>query len=212
MITPHILIADDHSIVRLGISLVIQKQYPKACIKQTDNYQGVLDMVAKEDFQLVILDVNMPNGSFQATLDTIKMKQRETRVLVFSTLDEELYAVRYLKAGADGFLQKHVSEEGLKTALEKMMQTGTYISDKVKDALISQTLHHKDAYQNPLGVLSDRELEIARLLITGNGLKEIANKLFVHVATVSTYKSRIYKKLNITSVIELGEVFRLYHL
>lgn len=122
MATPHILIADDHSIVRLGISLIIQKQYPKAIIKQTDNYQGVLDMVAKEDFHLIVLDIQMPNGSFQKTLNYIKKKRCETKVLVFSTLEEELYAAKYLKAGADGFLQKQVNEEGVRAELEKMIR------------------------------------------------------------------------------------------
>src|SRR5690554_8015432 len=109
--TEHILIADDHSIVRVGLSLMIKKLRPIAITKEADSFKNVLDIISKINFNLIILDINMPNGTFQQTFDIIKIKQPNVKILVFSSQDESVYAIRYLKLGADGFLDKMADEE-----------------------------------------------------------------------------------------------------
>lgn len=206
----NILIADDHGIVRLGLSLMIKKLRPQASIDEVDDYQKVLGIIKRKAYDLIILDINMPNGSFQETLEIIKIKSPKTKVMVFSSQDENLYAIRYLKMGADGFLHKLAPEEDIKKALEKMLYKGSYVSEEVKDAMVFNTLNKNVPVDNPLEILSDREIEIAEQLMKGIPLKDISNELNLHSSTVSTYKTRIFKKLDIQSVPELIDVFKLY--
>jgi DNA-binding NarL/FixJ family response regulator len=206
----NILIADDHGIVRLGLSLMIKKLRPQASIDEVDDYQKVLGIIKRNAYDLIILDINMPNGSFQETLEIIKIKCPKTKVMVFSSQDESLYAIRYLKMGADGFLHKLAPEENIQKALEKMLHKGSYVSEEVKDAMVFNTLYKNVPLDNPLEILSDREIEIAEQLTKGTPLKDISNELNLHASTVSTYKTRIFKKLDIQSVPELIDVFKFY--
>ncbi len=206
----NILIADDHGIVRLGLSLMIKKFRPQTLIEEVDNYQKVLEAIKKNAYDLIILDINMPNGNFQETLEIIKIKSPKTKVMVFSAQDESLYAIRYLKMGADGFLHKLAPEEDIKKALEKMLNKGSYVSEEVRDAMVFNTLNKNVPVDSPLQLLSDREIEIAEQLIKGIPLKDISNELNIHVSTVSTYKTRIFKKLDIQSIPELIDVFKFY--
>ena len=203
-----ILIADDHGVVRLGLALMIKKIRSQVSIDQSDSYSGVLESIKKIDYNLIILDINMPNGTFQETLEVIKIRNPRTKILVFSAQDESIYAIRYLKMGADGFLHKLAPEEVISKALEKMLNKGRYVSEEVKDAMIFNTLNKGLPIENSLELLSDREMEIAGRLIKGETLKDIANELNLHVSSISTYKSRIFKKLFIQSIPELIEVFR----
>ena len=205
-----ILIADDHGIVRLGLSLMIKKLRPQTSVEEVDNYQKVLEAIKRNSYDLIILDINMPNGSFQETLEIIKIKSPKTKVMVFSSQDESLYAIRYLKMGADGFLHKLAAEEDISKALEKMLNKGSYVSEEVKDAMIFNTLNKNVPVDSPLQLLSDREIEIAEQLIKGIPLKDISNELSIHVSTVSTYKTRIFKKLDIQSIPELIDIFKFY--
>lgn len=207
-----ILIADDHGVVRMGLSLMVRKLRPYAEIDEVDDYKQVMAIIKEKSFNLAILDLNMPNGNFIEALEAIKLKSPTTKVMIFSSQDENIYAVRYLKMGADGFLHKHSSEDVINKALSKMLDKGNYMSEDVKDALIFDKLNNNDSPQNPLEVLSDREMEIANRLVTGDTMKAIAFDLNIHNSTVSTYKTRILEKLNIDSIPALIKLFNLYHL
>lgn len=208
--TEKILIADDHGIVRLGLSLMIKKLRPSAIVEETDNYRGLLDTIDEKQFDLIIMDIKMPNGNFQETVDIIKIKFPKMKILVFSAQDEQLYAIRYLKMGADGFLHKESNEERIGKALEKMFDKGSYISNEVKDTMVFNTLNKRIPSQNPIEALSNREIDIAEKLIKGLSLKDISNDLNIHIASVSTYKTRLFKKLDVQTIPELIEIFRLY--
>ena len=205
-----ILIADDHSIVRIGLSIMIKKLRPQAEIDEADSFKSVLEIINEKKFDLIIMDINMPNGNFQQTFDIVKIKQPNVKVLVFSSQDEQTYAIRYLKLGADGFLPKISDDQTLKKALEKMFDRGSYVSEEIKDTIVINSLNKKQTTQNPLTTLSDREIEIADKLIKGETLKDISNELNLHVSTASTYKTRIFKKLDVQSIPELIDIFRFY--
>lgn len=207
-----ILIADDHGVVRMGLSLMIKKLRPSAIIDDVDDYEKVMNIIKEETFDLTILDLNMPNGNFNEALQAIKFKSPETKVMIFSSQDEGLFAVRYLKMGADGFLHKDSTEEAINIALVKMLDQGRYMSENVKDALIYDKLNKKETTQNPLEILSVREMEIAERMVAGMPMKEISNDLNIHASTVSTYKTRILEKLNIQSIPELIKIFNFYHI
>ena len=210
--TKRILLADDHGVVRFGLSLLIKKIRPDAIVEEVDDYRKVLDSIAKSSYDLMILDINMPNGNFQETLEIIKLKHPNTKVMVFSSLDESTYAIRYLKMGADGFLHKLSSEEDMSKAVLKMLDKGSYISEDVKESMIFNQLNKSNPHLNPIELLSDREIDVAERMIKGVSLKEISNDLNLHVSTISTYKSRIFKKLAIDSIPELIEVFNFYQI
>ena len=210
--TEKILIADDHGVVRMGLSLIIKKLRPNAIIDDVDDYQKVMQMVKEKTFDLAILDLNMPNGNFNEALQAIKLKNSETKVMIFSSQDESLYAVRYLKMGADGFLHKDSSEDAINKALTKMLDKGRYMSDDVKDALINDKLNKRETTINPLEILTGREMEVAERLVVGEPMKDISNNLNLHSSTVSTYKTRILEKLNIQTIPDLIKLFNFYHL
>lgn len=204
-----ILIADDHGIVRMGLAQVIKQLRPSAHLQEVDDYKSLAAIVGKEPFDLVILDVNMPNGNLQRAIDFIKLKQPRTKILVFSSQDEHIYAVRYLKMGADGYLNKLSSKEKIDKALTAMLDKGEYISEQLKDAMVAKSLNKKQT-ATPLETLSDRELEVANRLVEGIPLKELSHQLNLHTSTISTYKNRVFEKLEIQSIPELVEILRMY--
>lgn len=204
-----ILIADDHGIVRMGLVQVIKKLRPSAELYEVEDYKALSSLIAKEKFDLIILDVNMPNGTLQQGIDYIKVKQPGAKILVFSSQDEHLYAHRYLKMGADGYLNKLSSGDKIDQALQSMLEKGKFISDKVKDSLVSQSLNQQKS-NSPLELLSDRELEVANKLVEGIPLKELSIQMNLHTSTISTYKNRVFQKLEIQSIPELVELLRMY--
>ncbi len=207
--TDRILIADDHQIVRMSLVMMIKQLKPFAHLTEVNDYKTVYDAISKDPYDLVILDVNMPNGSFQEAVGFIKLKQPAIKILVFSSQDESVYAVRYLKLGADGYLTKDSNIDKIDQALNAMLKTGRYLSDDLKDAMIAESLKGT-ATSTPLENLSNRELEIANKLVQGMPLKELSHTLNLHSSTVSTYKNRLFEKLKIQSIPELVEILRLY--
>ena len=204
-----ILVADDHGIVRMGLIQEIKQLKPRAQLHEVEDYEALYKLVAKEKFDLAILDVKMPNGSFQEAIEYIRFKQPNIRVLVFSSQDEQVYAARYLKMGADGFLNKHSSKEVIERALNDMLSKGKYLSEELKDAMIFDTLTNQKK-ASPVESLSNRELQVASKLCEGMTIKEMSDHLHLHTSTISTYKNRIFEKLSINSIPELVEVLRMY--
>lgn len=205
----HILVADDHGIVRMGLLRMIEKLKPKAHLSEAYDYSVLYEIISEKQFDLLILDVNMPNGSFQEAVSFIKLKQPKLKILVFSSQDEQLYALRYLKLGADGYLNKNASMATLDTALNDMFSKGRYLSEAVKDTMIMESLNGP---KQSIGIekLSDRELQIANKLVEGIPLKELSNILNLHTSTISTYKNRLFEKLDIKSIPELVEILKIY--
>jgi DNA-binding NarL/FixJ family response regulator len=206
----HIIVADDHGIVRMGLIQTIKRLRPDAIISEVEDFKSLYKVISEKELDLAIMDVNMPNGSVQEAIDYIKMHQPALRVLIFSSQDEEVYAMRYLKMGAGGYLSKQSSTAVIETALTAMLGTGRYASDDVKDAMFLESLNGATK-NSPFEALSDRELQIANKLAEGLPLKEISNQLNLHSSTISTYKNRLFEKLKIRSVPELVEILRLYN-
>lgn len=202
-----ILVADDHGIVRYGLTTMISKIRPGSVIDEASDYAEVIEMAKKTSYDLFILDVSMPNGSFLNTYNQLKLHTPHCKILIFSSLDEEVYAMRYIEAGADGFLNKLASEQQMRTALEKIFNNGKYVSEAVKDSLIFYKSHKGKPRQ--LDQLSNREIAIANMLVSGKTLKEISQELNLHVSTVSTYKTRIFEKLQIQNLPDLIKVLDL---
>ncbi|SMO95466.1 two component transcriptional regulator, LuxR family [Chryseobacterium rhizoplanae] len=205
-----IIVADDHGIVRMGLIQTIQRLRPDAIIIEVEDFKSLYKVILKEELDLAIMDVNMPNGSVQEAIDYIKMHQPDLRILIFSSQDEEVYAMRYLKMGAGGYLSKQSSNAVVENALTAMLSTGRFASDNVKEAMFLESINGTTK-SSPFEALSDRELQIANKLAEGLPLKEISNQLNLHSSTISTYKNRLFEKLKIRSIPELVEILRLYN-
>lgn len=203
-----ILLADDHSVVRHGISLILKESFENLVIAHADDFLKVLAQLKEQTFDLIVLDISIPEGKGIQMVELIKEIQPNVKILIFSAHEEELYALRYLKAGADGYLNKLSSDVEFKEAFSSMIKNGNYVSQSIKNKIVSNTLNKKS--DNPLEALSNRELEIARLLVRGEGNLEIANKLELQNSTVSTYKNRIFEKLAINNTVALVSLFKSY--
>ena len=207
-----ILIADDHAIVRQGILLIIKKLMLPANVIQAQNYPQLIELLNTQlKVNLLLCDINMPGGDSFKIAETAKAIHPDIKTLIFSAYSEELYALRYIQAGANGFLHKDASEEEIMDAITSVLQTGKYVSKNLSEALITQVFsQQEERIANPMTHLSNRETEVARLLVQGYGLLEISNQIGVSVSTVSTYKTRLYDKLGVTNVADLIAIYNSY--
>ncbi|HEY0272004.1 MAG TPA: response regulator transcription factor [Chitinophaga sp.] len=205
----NILIADDHTIVRLGITIIIRDMLPKVYISDVDNFDLALKEMAKRHYDLIILDINIPGGDNLQMIDVLRLRQPKIKILIFSAYDEELYALRYLQAGADGYLVKHSSEHEIKTALQQILNNEKYLSSNIRQQLANGNVKTRPA-GNPLLALSNRETEVMQLLIKGSSVADISKTLHLQLSTVSTYKTRIFAKLEVSNIIELADTVRMY--
>ncbi|AWI24432.1 response regulator transcription factor [Flavobacterium pallidum] len=206
----NILIADDHSVVRQGASMILKQAFENVNVVHAEIFSKVLEHLRTQTFHFIVLDIAIPEGSGVKMIELIRAIQPDVKILIFSAYEEEIYAMRYLKAGANGYLNKLSSEDEFKLAFLAMINNEGYASDNIKAKLAEQ--HNKKQTNNPIEMLSNREFEIARLLVNGDGNLEIGNKLKLQNSTVSTYKTRIFEKLSVNSVVGLISVFKAYDL
>lgn len=206
MASPQILIADDHGIVRLGTSMLIKEMYPAAVIKETANFKATLQQLEQQHFDLLLLDINMPGGDDIRMIANIRLRQPDIPILILSSYDQEAYAMLYLKAGANGYLQKESGQEEIKAAIHKVIHKEMYVSNLVQQQLFRNiSSARKDAGLNPLSELSGREMELMRLFAKGLSSTEIKNKLNIQLSTISTHKANIFQKMGVTNVVDLAE-------
>lgn len=202
-----LLIVDDHSVVRQGASLSLKKHFPGITIYNASDFEQTIDVLEQTpSVDLVLLDINIPGGNSTDMIAQIRALRDEIKILIFSAYEEQHYAMRYIRAGANGYLNKNGEEEEIISAVSEVLSKGEYVSEELRD--IIKELDKKKV--NPLEELSERELEIAKLLVDGVTNLEISNRLNIHMSTVSTYKMRIFKKLDIDNVVCLADIYRLY--
>jgi DNA-binding NarL/FixJ family response regulator len=207
----NILIADDHSIVRYGLTKIIATLPEPIAVSTVEAFDDALNLLSKDPFDLLILDINLPGGSSIQMLHAIRLQRPNIMILIFSAYDEKMYAIDYLMAGADGYLSKNSSEEETKLAIQTLLKREKYMSAVTRQQMLNKLNQHKNPEVNPFAALSVREIEVMNLLIKGIPLQKIAEMLHIQVSTVSTYKTRIFAKLEINSIIELLEKIRLYN-
>ncbi len=205
-----ILITDDHAIVRVGSSMIIKNFLANVTIHHAESFNEMMQKLDIEKYDLLILDINMPGGNNFQMIENVRQKQSDIKILMFSAYDEQLYATRYLKAGVNGYLHKNSSEIEFQTAVNTILNNRQYMSPMIKEHLVNNVINKVKSSENPLGDLSNREIEVARFLIQGLGLLEITKELNLSMSTVSTYKNRIFEKLAVSNIAELIEKFRLY--
>ncbi len=193
----NILIVDDHSIVREGIRRIIDDTDEINVVAEASTGEEALALVVKNKFDLVLMDISMPKKNGLQTLKEIRKHNKKVPVLMLSMHAEEQYAMRAMKAGASGYLTKDSASDQLVYAIKKIFNGRKYISKEVAELLVTDMYHHED--KNSHEYLSDREFEIYKLIVRGHTAKTIAKDLSISDKTVSTYRRRILKKMNINS-------------
>ncbi len=197
----NILIADDHAIVRKGLKQILLEQYPFANIAEASDVETLITEVMKQEWDVVVCDMNMPGRSGLDALQQIKQIVPKLPVLIMSMYPEDQYAIRVLKAGASGYLGKDTIHDDLIKAIETVRLGKKFITPSIAEKLAdsfhaqSETVLHE--------VLSDREFDVFKLLASGKSITEIATQLLLSATTVSTYRSRIMEKMNMKNNAEL---------
>jgi two-component system, NarL family, invasion response regulator UvrY len=196
-----IIIADDHIVVRRGLKMILLEGYPGATIVDVGDAEDLVKEVIKQDWDVVISDLNMPGRSGLDALVQIKQIKPTLPVLILSIHPEDQYAIRVLKAGASGYLSKDMAPDELVNAVQKVMLGKKYISASIAEKLASVFDDEQDKllHEN----LSDREFDVLKMLAKGKSVSEIAELLFLSVTTVSTYRSRILAKMNLKNNAEI---------
>ena len=196
-----VLIADDHEIVRRGLKDLLEDEYPRLKVGEARNAQEVLAAAMNQSWDLILLDINMPGRSGLEVLQDLKRLHPETPVLVLSVFPEEDYALRSLKLGASGYLTKQSASDELLAAIKKAREGGKYVTASLAEKLAS-SLSSK-APGDPHEALSNRELQVLRMIAAGKSIKEIAAELSLSEKTVGTYRMRIAEKMDLSSNVEL---------
>jgi two-component system invasion response regulator UvrY len=196
-----ILIADDHAIVRRGLGDILIEEFPFAEIEEAEDSEDLIKKVVKNEWDVVLTDLSMPGRSGLEALCQIKQLQPKLPVLILSIYPEEQYAIRVLKAGAAGYLNKDTAPNELVNAVNKVASGKKYITDSIAEKLASTLDYSSDKllHEN----LSDREFEVMKLLAAGKTVSEIAQLNHLVVTTVSTYRSRILGKMNMKTNADL---------
>lgn len=203
------LLIDGHAVIRSAINALLSQAYYGAQIDEASDGDNALAKIKETVYDLIILDIQLPETDTLGLMEYLKTKYSGINVLIFSVGPEVVYANRYLKAGARGFINKNAPLDEIKSAVNKMLNNQIYISP-----LLANTLkdHGNINNDNLFNVLSVREFEIVSLLLNGQTISKIAQTLNLSVSTVGTHKGRVFNKLHVTNLLELKELASLYNL
>ena len=191
-----VLVVDDHQIVRDGLRRILSAHAEFQVAGEAADGDAALALVRAHDYDVALLDMSMPGLSGIDLIRRIRLEKPQLKLLVLSMHAERQYAARALKAGASGYLNKDSAAEQLVGALRKIAAGGVHLTDAAAESLVA-------AGRGPGPRLTDRELEVLRLLAEGLGPTEIGARLRLSVKTVSTHKARVQDKLGVASTAEL---------
>lgn len=200
------LLADDHSLIRQGIFFLIDEMEFDSEIIHASNLKQTVSEIQNNAIDIAIIDAHFPDGNSLTILPEIKKIRPEMKIIIFTGIDEDTHALKYIKAGAHGFLSKMSEEEETSNAILQMIEEGEYISKHLQSQLLDSV--RNPSLINPLLRLTERELEIAELYSKGLGNLEIANRLDLKQNTISTVKKRIFEKLEVDNIVDLIELFK----
>jgi DNA-binding NarL/FixJ family response regulator len=198
-----IFIVDDHPLIRKGLKLIIESEPDYKVIGQAKSSEEAYPLIKKVKPGLVIVDISLPGLSGLELIKQLLNELSDLKIMVLSRHDESIYAERVIRAGAKAYLMKHMAGDLIIEAIDHVMNGGIYVSEKMNEKLLQSMTDNEDEHKYRLSKLSDRELEIFDL--TGRGMtnKEIAERLFLSVKTVESYRTRIRVKLHLKNYNDL---------
>jgi two-component system invasion response regulator UvrY len=196
-----ILIADDHSAIRIGVRQICASEFPLVQFGEAINYTEVFQKLKESDWDILILDIDLPGRSGLDILKQIKAEKIKVPVLMFSFHVEDQIALRALKIGASGYLSKEAADTELVKAIGKIMDGKKYISQSLSERLLGML--DDNSNKEPHELLSDREYQTLLLIASGKTVTEIAGMLCLSKPTISTYRARILEKMKMKNNAEL---------
>jgi DNA-binding NarL/FixJ family response regulator len=199
-----IMIVDDHPMMRDGLNMRISSQDDMEICGEAATENAAVELVRQFCPDLVLIDISLKEGNGIELVKRIRLLNATTKMLVVSTFEESLYAERSLRAGALGYLNKNESNEKLIEAIRTVLRGDRYVSAETTQRLVSQALGKRDVMDDPLETLTDRELEIFRLIGAGVSTSAIADQLFLSTHTVDSHRENIKKKLGAKTAAELN--------
>lgn len=199
-----IYIVDDHPLMRKGLVMTIEKEIGFEVCGQAENAEEALTEIINLKPDAAVVDISLPGMNGIELIKNVLHQQPELKILVVSRHDEELYAERALRAGAKGYLMKLEAAEVLISAIRQILKGGIYLSENIGTKLIMKmATGNASKSDNPLDLLSDRELEVFELTGKGLSTKEIGQKLHISVKTVESHRANIKDKLQVDTANEL---------
>jgi two-component system invasion response regulator UvrY len=196
-----VLIVDDHEIVRRGIKEVLADEFSELKVGEAENSQAALELVMADDWDIVLLDINIPGRNGLEVLDEVSRTRPRTPVLVLSAYPEEEFAIRSFKLGASAYLNKSRAPDELLAAVKKVVTGGKYVTPSLAEKLATAVGARID--QAPHESLSRRELQVLCMIASGKTIKEAAAELALSEKTVGTYRTRISRKMGLGTNVEL---------
>ncbi len=196
-----VFITDDHSLIREGLKKLLKDEMDIEVAGEAGNAKDTMEFVLKNNLDVLVLDINLPDKSGLDLLKELKEFKPELRVLILSMHPEDRFAMRVLRAGAYGYVTKESAGEELVKAIRKVYNGGKYVSAALAEKLVFEIQSGNDKPLHEL--LSDREFQVFQMIAAGKTLAEIADGLSLAVTTISTYRARILEKLNLHSNAEL---------
>jgi DNA-binding NarL/FixJ family response regulator len=200
-----VLLVDDHPIVREGLAARIEMEGDLLVSGMAENADEALDFIQKSEPDIVITDLSLSGRPGLELIKDIRTTRPSLPILVLSIHDEELWAERVLRAGAQGYVMKSHATERVMEAIRRVLAGGVWLSDHMSSTLLGRLTQHRTpvAPEMPLSTLSDRELEVFQMIGRGLSVKEIAAQLFLSAKTVEVHREHIKEKLNLRSSAEL---------
>lgn len=205
-----LIIADDHVVVRTGLEMLAQNAVNgSSTIEQASTGDQVLNKLQASEYDVLIMDMNMPGLNGLQLLEKVMQLQPTLHVLVVSVNSEDFFAAKCFQLGALGFVPKKSEDEELRKAIESVVAGKRYITETQRNK-ITRDFFREEQTGNLFQSLSSRELDVTLLLLKGKGVLEVANALSISPSTASTFKGRIFKKLGVSSLLELDQLARRF--
>jgi DNA-binding NarL/FixJ family response regulator len=199
-----IFVVDDHPIVRQGLSLMINQEPDLAVCGEAEEAHHALQEIAASNPDIVVIDISLNGPDGLDLLKMLRLRAPDLPVLILSMHDESVYAERALRAGANGYIMKQEATDKVLVALRRILNREIYVSDRIANKMLRHYVRGADSKTNlPVAELSDRELEVFRLIGDGHGTRQIAEQLHLSVKTVESYQAHIKDKLSLRSAREL---------
>ncbi len=199
-----VFVVDDHPIVRQGLALLINQEADLTVCGEAEDMHSALQSVPAARPDVVIVDISLNGPDGLELLKHVRLKCPALPVLILSMHDEQIYAERALRAGANGYIMKQEATERVLVALRRILSGETYVSDRIAKSMLQHYLRGANvSAHSPISELTDRELEVFRLIGEGHGTRQIAEELHLSVKTVESYQAHIKEKLSLRSAREL---------
>ena len=199
-----VLLIDDHPIVRQGLALLIDREGDLSVCGEADGAHSAFHAIETLRPDMVVLDISLSGPDGLDVLKEIRMKTASLPVLILSMHDESIYAERAMRAGANGYIMKQEATEKVLVAIRRILQGEVYLSDRLTNTMLQQYVRGvSPTKMSPLVSLTDRELEVFRLIGEGHGTRQIADELHLSVKTIESYQAHIKEKLALRNAREL---------